>query len=450
MAFVSSHSNHRRHRSSNPSPPIPSRSHGLALRGVSLGAVAAAAVFAAVLAAAAAPAAAQEPSRDPRDREILELRESVRELGERVEKLDEARAPYGGSWADRFTFGGYGEMHANFGEGSAPDQFDIHRIVAYVGYTFTDWIRFHSEIEIEHAFVSSDSDGELSFEQAYLDFHLSGPLNVRFGRVLIPVGIVNWKHEPPSFYGVERPSVDRVILPTTWFGDGLGIFGSLAPSLKYELYVVGGMDGSAFTATNGIRDGRIKERPSLHEPAVTGRLDFFPFVAWPSAYGSFFRLGASAYYGGLDNGNQGNNPGIDGDLRVLSADFEFTVARLDFRGVIAHEEIDGAAQIGNNVAEEIFGWYLEGAWRLWPGSWKRGKLARSDAGVFVRYEEFDTQHRMPAGVEKNPAGDRTEWTFGLNFYFTPTLVAKADYQVRDDATGRDLPDLINFGIGWQF
>jgi phosphate-selective porin len=396
------------------------------------------------------PARAQDTAPDARDRKIRELEKTVGALTDRVDAMDKSKESYGGSWTDKFTLGGYGEMHANFGEGSAPDQFDIHRLVAYVGYTFSDWIRFNTEIEIEHAFVSSDSGGELSLEQAYVDFLLSGPLNVRFGRVLVPVGIVNWKHEPPSFYGVERPFVDQVIIPTTWFGDGLGIFGSLAPSLKYELYVVGGLDGSAFTATNGIRDGRIKERPSLHEPAVTGRLNFFPFVAWPSAYGSFFRLGASAYYGGLDNGNQGNNPGIDGDIRVLSADFEYTVTRLDFRGVIAHEKIDGAAQVGNNVAEEIFGWYLEGAWRLWPDSWKRGKLARSDAGVFVRYEDFDTQYRMPPGVAKNPAGDRTAWTVGLNFYFTPTLVAKADYQIRDDATGRDLPDLINFGIGWQF
>jgi hypothetical protein len=395
------------------------------------------------------PARAQESPPDPQDLKIRELEKTVGALEGRIDAMDRTKASPGGSWADRFTFGGYGEMHANFGEGSAPDQFDFHRLVAYVGYTFSDWIRFSSEVELEHAFVSSGSDGEISIEQAFLDFLLSDPVNIRFGRVLVPVGITNRKHEPPTFYGVERPSFDRVIIPTTWFADGIGVFGGLAPSLKYELYLVSGLDGSQFSAVNGIRDGRIKERPSLHEPAVTGRLDFFPFVRWAGPPG-FLRLGASAYYGGVDNGNQGDNPGIDGEVRILSGDFEYTVSKLDFRGAVAHEQIQGAREIGNGTASEIFGWYLEAGYRLFPESWKKGKLAKSDAAVFARYEDFDTQHRMPDGVAKNPAGDRQEWTFGASFFLTPTLVAKGDVQFRDDASGDDLPTLINFGLGWQF
>jgi hypothetical protein len=409
----------------------------------------AAAVIALLALFLAGPARAQDTASDPRDRKIQELEKTVGALTERVDAIDRSKAPYGESWVDKFTLGGYGEMHANFGEGNAPDQFDIHRLVAYVGYTFSDWIRFHSEVELEHAFVSSESDGELSIEQAYLDFLLSDPVNIRFGRVLVPLGIINKKHEPPTFYGVERPSFDRVIVPTTWFADGIGAFGGIGPSLKYELYVVSGLDGSQFSAVNGIRDGRIKERPSLHEPAVTGRLDFFPLVRWPGL-GRFVRLGASAYYGGIDNGNQGNNPGIDGEVRILSGDFEYSVSKLDFRGVIAHERIHGAMEIGNGTAYEIFGWYLEGGVRVFPDSWKKGKLAKSDAAVFARYEDFDTQYRMPDGVAKNPAGDRQEWTFGANFYLTPTLVAKGDVQFRDDASGKDLATLVNFGVGWQF
>jgi hypothetical protein len=57
---------------------------------------------------------------------------------------------------------------------------------------------------------------------------------------------------------------------------------------------------------------------------------------------------------------------------------------------------------------------------------------------------------MPSGVARNSAGDRTEWTFGTNFYLTPNLVVKADYQIRDDDSGSDLDDLLNLGIGWAF
>lgn len=353
-------------------------------------------------------------------------------------------------WVDRFTLGGYGEMHANFGEGGSPDQFDIHRLVLYLGYDFNDWIKFHSETEIEHAYVSEDSDGELSLEQAYVDFLLTDVFNVRFGRVLTPIGIINKKHEPPTFYGVERPSFAKYIVPTTWPSDGIGLFGNLSPSLKYEAYVVGSLDRSKFDALSGIRKGRIKERPSLHEPAVTGRIDYYPFAERAAIYDQLLRLGLSSYWGGLDNGDKGINPDIDGDISIYSADFEYSVAGWDFRGVVALEDIDGALEIGNGTASEIFGWYLETGYHFWPDSWKTGKFSRADAVIFLRFDDFDTQHDMPSHVPENPAGDRTEWTMGVSFYPRPNFVLKADYQIRDDASAEDLDNLFNLGVGWQF
>jgi hypothetical protein len=401
-------------------------------------------------------AAADESDNNLQDtqREIKELKETVEELSAEVEKLKETesdKSPLDGldSTLGKLKFGGYGEVHANFTEGSEKDQVDFHRLVLYLGYDFADWITFNSETELEHAFVSDD-DGEISVEQAYIDFFLKDNFNIRAGRILTPLGIINKKHEPPTFNGVERPSFEKYIIPTTWSSDGVGIFGSLNPSLTYEAYVVGGLDGSEFDATNGIRDGRIKERPSLNEPAVTGRLDYYLLPANQSSSDQSLRLGASGYYGGLDNGNKGSNPGIDGEIGITSADFEYTIQKLDFRGVIAHTNISGAREIGNNVAEEIFGWYLEGAYHFWPEEWKVGKLAKSDATVFLRYDDYDTQYKMPSGVSKDGAGDRTDWTFGTNFYLTPNLVVKADYQIRDDDSENDLDDLYNLGIGWAF
>lgn len=406
------------------------------------------------------------------DEKVERLERMVEQLSEKVRGLEEQQGrtetetpgpdrdieqppagvlDYNGDWFRRFTFGGYGELHANFGEGSDSDQIDFHRLVAYVGYDFADWIKFHSEIEIEHAFVADTASGsvggELVVEQAFFDLLLSEPLNIRIGRILTPLGITNERHEPPFFYGVERPSFDQFIIPTTWSSDGIGIFGSLNRWTSYQAYVVGGLDGSGFNATSGIRGGRIKERPSLHEPAVTGRLDFRPF---PDPDGHDLRLGLSGYFGGLDNTNRGGANGIDGDIQIYSADFEYSVCRFDFRGVIADIRIDGADEIGNGAAEEIFGWYLEAAYHFWPDTWKQGKLARSDAVAFVRYDDFDTQHEMPSGVAVNPAGDRDEWTLGLSFYLNPKVVVKADYQIRDDDSDTDLGDRINLGLGWVF
>jgi len=424
-------------------PFLPIRNRGL---------LSVAAVTAFAILSLSGPARAQDNAADPRDQKIQELERAVGALSGRVDAMDKSKASSGESGADKFTLGGYGEIHANFGEGKAPDEVDIHRLVAYVGYEFADWLRFHSEIELEHGFVSPEdhSGGEVSIEQVYLDFLLSDRLNVRFGRFLTPIGIINRKHEPPTFNGVERPSFDRFIIPTTWSSDGIGIFGSLAPALKYEAYVAGGLDGSKFDAVDGIRGGRIEERPSLNDPAFMGRLDYYPFAGRLAAYGQVARVGASAYYSGLNNGNEGNNPGTAGNVLILSGDFEYSISKLDFRGVIAHERIHGAKEIGNGTASEIFGWYLEGGWHFFPDSLKTGRLAKSDAVLFVRYEDFDTQFGVPDSVAKDPAGDRTQWTAGVNLYLTRNLVAKADYQLPRDGTGQHLPSLINFGLGWQF
>ncbi len=391
-----------------------------------------------------------------------EVRRQLEHVADRVEEVAESTRSEQELGLGQLEFGGYGEMHANFNQGSREDKFDIHRLVLYVGYEFSDWIRFHSETEIEHAFTSADSGGEVSLEQAHIDFLISDQFNVRVGRILTPMGIVNWKHEPPSFNGVERPSFAKYIIPTTWSSDGIGMFGSLSPSWKYEAYVVGGLDGSKFDAINGIRKGRIKERPSLHETAFTGRLDYSPFVAHPVGLGQTLRLGMSGYTGGLDNGNSGRNPGIDADIQMLSADFEYTISRFDFRGVVARTWIDGADDItarawingtykrGNAPAEGMFGWYLESAYHFWPDTWKKGKLAKSDAVVFLRYDDYDTQYKMPPYTMANPKGDRDEWTAGVNFYLTSSLVLKADYQIRHDASRHDPGDRFNLGVGMQF
>lgn len=371
---------------------------------------------------------------------------SLHDLSREVTQLASTPKPGTSPALDRFHFGSYGELHANFAEGDGADLIDLHRLVLYLGYDFADWIQFHSEWELEHGFVTDGAGGELVIEQGYFDFLFSESFNIRAGRLLTPLGIINKRHEPTLFNSVERPSFAKYIIPTTWSSDGIGIFGSLGDSLTYEAYAVGGLDGSKFSAINGIRDGRIKERPSLHDPAITGRIDFRPFADADRS----LRLGLSGYFGGTDNGNKGNNPGLAGDISIYSADFEYSFGKFDFLGAVAHTTIDGAKKIGNGTAEEIFGWYLEGAYHFLPDDWKTGRLAKSDAVLFVRYDDFNTQYKMPGGAARDPAGDRTEWTIGTAFWPTPDFVIKADYQIPNDATGDNLGHKFNFGIGFAF
>ena len=119
--------------------------------------------------------------------------------------------------------GGYAQIDYNqpfANETRQNGTFDVHRLVLFVGYKFNDRLSFFSEIEIEHV-------KEIYLEQAFLEYSLTSWLNLRAGMLIIPMGIVNEYHEPPTFNGVERPNLDKYIIPTTWREIGAGISGNL-------------------------------------------------------------------------------------------------------------------------------------------------------------------------------------------------------------------------------
>lgn len=384
-----------------------------------------------------------------RESDAARIRELEARYQSLLEELEARRSGSGSSatpsWTERLTLGGYGEIHGNFVDGPGGDQIDLTRFVLYLGYRFEDWIQLHSEVEIEHALVAPDGDGELSLEQLYVDFLVRDSWNVRVGRFLTPLGIVNERHEPPSFNGVERPAFETWVIPTTWSSDGVGIFGNLSERTKYQLYLGTSLDGSGFDAVDGIREGRQEEFAGVHEPAISGRFDWYPLKS-----GSDLRVGVSFFGGGLDNGPGGVNPGINADLEIYSADFQYNLGPWDFRGAYAYEKINGAASIGNNVASAIDGYYVEAARHILPDAWRTGRWTKADLVAFLRYDKVDTQAEMPSGVAADPAGKRDVYTLGFSFFPTSNLVLKADYQVWDDDTAQGLPESFNVGLGWSF
>ncbi|MGH9371218.1 MAG: porin, partial [Vicinamibacterales bacterium] len=143
---------------------------------------------------------------------------------------------------------GYMDFHFNKEEGQDAI-LDFHRFVLLFNHSFTPRIRFVGELELEHALVEGlEEAGELELEQAYVDFLLSRPFNVRAGMMLVPLGIINERHEPPVFNGVERPLVDTVIIPSTWFEVGAGIHGEVGRGLRYRAFAMAPLDSLEFSA----------------------------------------------------------------------------------------------------------------------------------------------------------------------------------------------------------
>ena len=345
----------------------------------------------------------------------------------------------------RTALSGYMDFHFNNPEFSDA-QLDFHRFVLLVTHSFSERIRFVGELELEHAVVEGlEEKGELELEQAYVDFLLSRSFNVRAGMMLMPIGIINERHEPPVYYGVERPFNDTVIIPTTWFEAGAGVHGELGRGWRYRAFIVAPLDAAEFSAEEGLREGRQKgSEANVGRPAVTGRVEYVAVRG--------LTLGTSGWSG--RSGFQ-FRPVFDVPVSLAEIDGRYSRRRLELRGQFSQVWIDNAGQLNEalalrvgvnpNIARVLRGFYGEAGYRAISNA------AFGDVGAFVRYENFDTQFRMPPGYVGLPQFDRDAWVVGATYWPDPDVAVKFDYSlVRSRSSVVQAPDSFNVGLGWWF
>jgi hypothetical protein len=404
-------------------------------------------------AAAGVETAEQPPDLAELQRRLDVLAEEVERLrsGEEVESLtaDEARrlglapsaaATYG---RDRgVSIAGYGEMLLeNFGdenEAGAPTgrttQFDFLRAIIYAGYRFNDKFLFNSEIEIEHA-------DEISVEFAYLDYQATEHLGVRGGMLLAPMGLVNEFHEPTVFMGAERPVTESQIIPSTWRENGGGVYGSF-DRVAFRAYVMNGFDGLGFSS-GGVRSGRQKGgKAKATSMAFTGRVDVTPT---PGVF-----VGASLYTGDSGQGQvvvDGTEYGVRTTIFDLHGQAQ--IRGFDVRALFARAHLDDAAQL-NQVLDTIVGERMQGAY-IQVGYDVLSQTSATGVALtpYLRYEQVDTQDRVPDGLVRSLSTDNTYVTAGIELKPIPNIAVKLDHAwVSNDAdTGINQ---FNLSMGYAF
>lgn len=349
---------------------------------------------------------------------------------------------------ERTTVGGYGEVHYTNPTGpNTPGVANLARFVVYLAHGFNDRISFRSELEVEDAKVEGgEAGGEVGLEQVYLDYRLSDRLTLRTGLVLVPIGIINETHEPPTFNGVARPRFDNDVIPTTWREIGVGALGTVPglEGLSYSLYLLNGLKASGFSAEEGIREGRQEgQDASFANPSFTGRLEW----ARPG-----LKVGGSVWYGGSANGDAAIGTGtFAAPITLLSADARYDIGAASFRAVVANITVGDAALIngayGAAVGSRISGGYAEAAYNLLaavaPASSQRLNL-------FLRHERYNTQAAVPAGATQDAALARRNTTFGVTYKPTDNTAFKADYQLLRNQAGLDEGEILSLGIGYEF
>jgi hypothetical protein len=342
---------------------------------------------------------------------------------------------------------GYMEMHLNapLDRADGDATLDFHRFVLLFSHSFSDRLRFVGELELEHALVEGLEDaGELELEQAYIDYLIKPSFNLRAGMLLVPVGIINERHEPPVFHGVERPFVDTVIVPTTWFDVGAGVHGRIGTAFSYRGYVMAPLDATEFSADEGLRGGIQKGSESnVRNIALTGRVEFTQVPG--------LTVGLSGWRG--DTGF--NLPRLDPSVGVVEVDARFRRKGFEARGQYARVFIGDAGALNDaltlaigvspNIARQLQGYYLEAS-RLF-----RVPRSQHEVAFFARYEDFDTQFKMPDEYQAIPDFSRRAWTMGATYYLDPDVAVKFDYTHQSsEATIRRAPRSVNVGLGWWF
>ena len=348
-------------------------------------------------------------------------------LGSAASKVYYSKSP--------LSIGGYGEMYyANPDNGDAFA--DVYRFIPYIGYKFSDNIILNTELEFEHG-------GEkVVIEFMYLDFLIDKAFNVRVGHLLVPMGLTNLRHEPTLFNTVQRPELERYLIPSTWHENGVMAYGEIGDSgFEYSAGIVNALqlnnssnDASSSKYTQWIRKGRIgaSEKGSMNRVAAVGRLDYTGVNG--------LLAGVSAYYGDAAQGNPSGSTALIYDAHALYSRDGFKV-----KGVYTATSVDGADKWAEpTAATDAGGFYVNAEYNLLQMASTPKRLP-----LFIQHESYDPTEKCADGVDRE--NGLTVTTAGLNYFPDEQVVLKLDYAMKDyKNSAKEDFNTVSFGIGFIF
>ena len=347
------------------------------------------------------------------------------------------------------TLTAYGEIgYSRPSKNSSATQTDVGRFVTGFQHRFNERTKVVAELEVEHAVASSSDRGEVAVEQVYVEHRLNQNFGVRAGLFLIPLGLINQNHEPHTFYGVNRPTVETAIIPSTLREVGMQLFGEHDNGVSWSAGITTGFD---LTKWNPL-DSESVESPlrTLHQEgqfAKSKDLSFFGAADWRGIPG--LRVGAGFTGGKAGHGTAGfATPNARTFLWDVHA--QWTPGPWDFAAVYARGSITGAGALNATfsgapylVPKSFDGWYAQAAykWRI-SGDYR--------VSPFVRFERINTGRSFDGvvpGLNVSAYDTESIWTIGANFNIAPTVVLKADVQRYKIVTESNR---VNIGLGFSF
>lgn len=393
---------------------------------------------------------------------------------------------------NKFSIGGYGEVaysrnyfSDHVSRYSQPEQhkddpshgrFDIPHAVVYMGYDFGKGWTFGTEIEFEHggtgiAYEKEDEEGgeweqetekggEVELEQFWIQKAFSKAAHLRFGHIVVPVGLTNAHHEPLNFFTVYRPEGENTIMPCTWHQTGISFWGRYK-DFRYEAQFLAGLNADNFTNTNWIKKGPSSplEFEVANKYGVALRIDNYSIPG--------LRIGVSGYYGeSIGNSFPRNANGVDaeykGQVAVGAIDFTYQGHNWVVRGQADYGYLGDADQLkyvynrlnskspykhSAFVSKNAYAVGIEAGYDIFSQIQKL-RDDHQKLYVFGRYEQYNPY----ASNTKGTAYDYTEvkrMAVGVNYHPVHQIVIKAEYSKRFLKSLYNNEPSVNIGVAYE-
>lgn len=380
----------------------------------------------------------------------------------------------------RVSFSGYAELANVFNGGQARDLSSgdlelyfnqLYRITPFLGVRITESIFLTAEFGFEHLEGNGESETHF-FPELYMDFIVKKWMSFRVGLQPLNIGYINNNEEPLLFSSVNRPEVERLILPTEWIEAGVTVYGDLFNKINYALGFTNGVLAKDFKSPSWIRGGAEGQMESFNKVAINAQVNYLPV--------NNVTLSTSLYF---NESGRDETVNIDGEIREVSA--PVTVfsgyARWDYKafsllgmgtfGTLGDTEevyllTEDNQGVGQVIGKEAYGFYLEPSvdvlkvfGKSRPKETKSGNIftiSNPELPVFVRYERLDTHSKVAPGLEDLDyvRNNLNIWMVGFNYKPNHFFALKFDVRFRDNLDPQvDVPDsetLYELGIGIEF
>jgi hypothetical protein len=323
--------------------------------------------------------------------------------------------------------GGYGELHYNHEKienSKGKNTLDFHRFVIFYGNSWNEKWSLKAEVELEHNIVENDQ-GALELEQAYVNYQHKEWFGIKAGVILVNVGLLNQDHEPPLFLSVERPDYNNKIIPTTWFGNGISLYGN-SSGIRYSLNIMEGLVSDKFDVSSGIRNGRQEGFLSNVDNLLYNlSIDYADFPG--------IKFGVSYVYNNSIGEKQNNA------ISLFEGHFNFNKNNLIVIGEIAN--IGYSSGVVNNSS----GYYVDLGYNI-------SSIFKIETAIipFIRY----TNYNPAASVNSNIITDKdfkvSKWMIGLDIKPIEEIVFKIDYGQSTSGNYNRKLNLLNAGLGYVF